>query len=131
MPVLTYSSQIHRRKRPAQEKYPARGISVSKSITFGSSLSVRLTVGSVRIFFFGSKSSPDMAFRLIYIKHMSGLLRQGGINLHQSVCDILMYRALGHAECLGGLTHRGIGFDDIVGNVDCPLLDVILQKKTP
>ena len=76
-----------------------------------------LSAFSVRIFLSGSKSSPDMAFWLIYIKHMSGLL--------------LMYGALWHAECLGGLPHCGIGFNDIVGDMDCPLLDIILQKNTP
>ncbi len=65
-----------------------------------------------------------MAFRLIHIEYLPGLLRQGRINLYKPVCYIFMYRTLGHPERLGRLPHRGIGLDDIIGDINGSLFNI-------
>ena len=42
-----------------------------------------------------------------------------------------MYRALAHPESLGCLSDRGVAVDDIVGDADGTLFDIILQRNTP
>lgn len=46
-------------------------------------------------------------------------------------CYIHMYSAFRHPEGLCGLAHCGVGFDNIIGDADCPLFNIILQKSTP
>ena len=83
------------------------------------------------IFFFRSHPAPDMSFLLIYIQHLSGIPCQRWIDLLQSFRDILMYRTLTNAESPSRLPYRGIVFNNIISNIDCSLLDIIFQRKSP
>ena len=42
-----------------------------------------------------------------------------------------MYRALADPESLGCLPYSGIAVDDIVGDADGTLFNIILQRNTP
>ena len=46
-------------------------------------------------------------------------------------CYFFVYRALAYSECLCGLAHCSVAINDVVGNTDGTLLDIVLQKKTP
>ena len=85
----------------------------------------------VQIFLLRGKPSSDMAFGLVQVQHLPGLRRQGGIDLHETFGHVLMYRALADTKGLRRLSHRGIIVDDIVGNADGTLFDIILQRNTP
>ena len=43
-------------------------------------------------------------------------------------CYYLMYRALADSECLGGLTHGGIVFDDVRCYAHRTFFDIIFQR---
>ena len=42
-----------------------------------------------------------------------------------------MYGGLANSELLGGLSDCGIVIDNIIGDADSTLFDIILQKKSP
>ena len=42
-----------------------------------------------------------------------------------------MYRAFADAEGLGGLPHRGVVVDDIVGYPYSSFFNIVFQRKTP
>lgn len=46
-------------------------------------------------------------------------------------CYLFVYRALAHSECLCGLAHCGVAINNVTGNADGTLFDIVLQKKTP
>lgn len=85
----------------------------------------------VQVFLLCGKPSPDMPLRFVQVQHLPGLHGQGGIDLHETFCHVLMYRALADTKGLRRLSHRGIIVDDIVGNADGTLFDIILQRNTP
>lgn len=68
----------------------------------------------VQILFFSCQSAPDMAFGFVYVQHFSGLLGQSRIDLHEPVCNILVYGAFAHAKLSGRLSDRGIAVNDII-----------------
>ena len=72
-----------------------------------------------------------MALRFIYIKYFSRFLCKRRIDLHQTFCDILMYRRLANPKLLRRLPDGGIVFDNIISNINCSFLNIILQKKSP
>ena len=77
------------------------------------------------------QSAPDMALRFIHVQHLAGLRRQGRIDLQKTVGDVLMYRALTHPKLLRRLPHRGLVLNDIICDLNRPLLNIILQEKSP
>ena len=83
------------------------------------------------VFFPRRQPAPDMPLGLIDVQNLPRLPGKRRIDLHETVCDILMYSALRHPERLGGLPHSGIGLNDIIRNADSTLFNVILQKNTP
>ena len=85
----------------------------------------------VQIFFFRSHASSDMAFGFIDIQHLPCLFRQSGINLHQPVSYIFMYRRFADPKGLCRLVHCCIVVNNIAGNIHGTLFDIILQKKSP
>ena len=85
----------------------------------------------MQIFLLGGHASPDVTLRFVHIQNLSGLFCQGGIDLHQAIGYVLMYCALAYSKILSRLPDCGIAFDDIVGNADRALLDIILQRNTP
>ena len=46
-------------------------------------------------------------------------------------CYYHMYRTLTNPKLLRRLPHRGIVFNNIIGNIHRTLFDIILQEKTP
>lgn len=46
-------------------------------------------------------------------------------------CYHHMYRTLADPKRFGGLPDRRIAVNNIVGDADSPLLDIILQRNTP
>ena len=58
-------------------------------------------------------------------------LCQRRIDLHQSLCYILMYRTLTDPKLFRSLPYCRIVFNNIVGNIDCAFLDIIFQRKSP
>ena len=46
-------------------------------------------------------------------------------------CYLFVYRALAHSECLCGLAHCSVAVNNVAGNTDSTLLNIVLQKKTP
>ena len=85
----------------------------------------------VQIFFFCSHASPDMAFRFIDIQHLPCLFRQSGIDLHEPVCYVLMYRGLADPESLCRLAHCSVVVNTLAGDVHGALFNIVFQKKTP
>ena len=59
-----------------------------------------------------------MALRFIYIKYFSRFLCKRRIDLHQTFCDILMYRRLTDPEVLGRLSDGRIVLYDIIRDPD-------------
>ena len=78
-----------------------------------------------------SKAAPDMAFGFVDIKHLPGFCRQGRIHLPQTLRHILMYRRFTHPKLLCRLPHCGLVLDDIICDLNRPLLNIILQEKSP
>lgn len=72
-----------------------------------------------------------MALGFVHIQHLSGFPGQRGINLRQAFRNILMYGRLTDAELFCGLAHSGIVINNIVGNIDCSLLDIIFHGFPP
>ena len=85
----------------------------------------------MHILFLGSQPPADMPLRFIYIQNLSRLLRKTGIDLDQSVSNILMYRRFADSKRLRRLPDRGVAVNDIIGDADGTLLNIILQKSTP
>ena len=85
----------------------------------------------VRIFFLCRHSAPDVPLGFIDIQYLSGLRRERRIDLQEPLGHVLMYRTLTNAELLRRLPHSRIVLDNIAGNPHCPLLNIILQRKSP
>lgn len=85
----------------------------------------------VQIFFLRGKSPTNMPFGLIHIQYFSRFCCQRRIHLNKSLGYILMYSALTYPKSLGCLSDRGIAFDDIIGDADGTLFNIIFQRNTP
>ena len=70
----------------------------------------------LQILLLGSQSAPDVALRFIVLQNLSGLCGQSPIQARQAVRDVFMYRTLTHPKGFGGLSHRGIVFNNIIGD---------------
>lgn len=82
----------------------------------------------VKIFFFCCQSASNMAFRFVDVQHFSCLLGQSGVNLHEPVGHVLMYCTFAHAKLSGRLSDCGIVVNNIIGNADRTLFNIILQR---
>lgn len=85
----------------------------------------------VQILLLRGKSSPDVALGFVQIQYLPCFHRQCGIDLHETLCHVLMYRAFAHPESLGCLSDGRVAVDDIVCDADGTLFDIILQRNTP
>ena len=92
---------------------------------------LRHAVLLVQIFLFRGEPSPDMALGLVQVQHLPGLCGQSGIDLHETLGHVLMYRALADPIGLCRLPYCGIVVNDIIGDADGALFDIILQRNTP
>ena len=68
-----------------------------------------------------------MPFRLIDIKHRSGLSGQNRINNQKPFCDILMYCRFTDSKLSGRLPDRRIMFYNVSCNLNRPLFNIIFQ----
>ena len=82
----------------------------------------------VHVFLFGCQPAPDMALRFVHIQHFPGFLCQVGVDLHEPVRYVLMYSALADAKFPGCLSDCGVVVNDIIGDADRTLFDIILQR---
>lgn len=88
-----------------------------------------LAMLQMKIFLPGSKSTAYMSLRLIEIQNFPGFCRQRRINLKQSFCYVFMYSTLADSKCLRRLPYRCLIFNDIICDLDCPLLNIIFHTK--
>ena len=80
------------------------------------------------IFFSGRKSSADVSFRFVDVQNDARLSCQTGIEMPETVSDILMYGRFGDAESFCSLTDGRIILYDISCDLDGPLFNIVLQK---
>ena len=85
----------------------------------------------LHIFVLCCQPATDVPLGLIHIQNLSGFRGKGWINLHQSLCDILMYCAFAYPKLLCSLSYSRIVFDNIIGNIDCSFFDIFFQRNTP
>ena len=78
-----------------------------------------------------SQSSPDMPFRFVHVQYYTGTGSQGGINLKETLGNILMYRRLRHPKFLRCLSHRSFLLNNKICNFYSTLFDIIFQGKSP
>lgn len=83
----------------------------------------------VQIFLSGRQSAADVPLRFIDIEHLPGFCRKRGLDLHQAVGDILMYRALADSKMFCRLPHRRIIINDISGDFHRSFLYIAFQKN--
>lgn len=84
----------------------------------------------VQILFLSSKAAADMALGLVQIQNLPCIRCQCGIDLHKALGYVLMYRTLAYPKRLRRLPHRGVIVDNIVGDADGTLFNIILQRNT-
>ena len=80
---------------------------------------------------FPSVSLEKIKSGFIYIEYLSRFLCKCRINLHQSICNIFMHRRFANPKLLRRLPNGSIVINNIISNIDCSFLNIILQKKTP
>lgn len=85
----------------------------------------------MQIFLSRSHPAPDMPFRFIRIKHLSGFPGKGGIDLEESFGDVFMYRTLADPKLFRRLPHSRVIFYNIISNLHGSLLNIIFQKNPP
>ena len=85
----------------------------------------------MRIFFFGSHSTANVALRLIDIDDLASLSGKAWVDLDQTLGDIFMYSTLADAEIFRCLPHGGIVLDNIMSDLYRTLFNICFQKNTP
>lgn len=85
----------------------------------------------MQILLSGSKSAPDMALRLICIKHPSGCQSQRWVDLNEPLCHIFMYCTLTNPKLLRSLPHSCIILYNIACDFHGSLFDILFQKAPP
>lgn len=66
----------------------------------------------MQIFFSCSKPSPDVTFRFVHIQNLSGRLGERRIDLHETLCHVLVHRTLTYPKLLCSLPYRCIVIND-------------------
>lgn len=79
----------------------------------------------------GGKAAADVTLGFVHVQNLANLRRQGGVDLPETLGDVLMYGALAHPKLLRRLPHRGLVLDNIICDLNRPLLNIILQEKSP
>ena len=70
----------------------------------------------------GGKAAADVALGFIHGQDLADLCCQGGVDLPETLGDVLMYGALAHPEPLRRLPHRGLMFNNIIRDLQRPLV---------
>ena len=85
----------------------------------------------MQIFFFRSKSAPDMTFLLVHIQNLSNLYGKRWIDHFETFSTVFMYRTLTYPELLRRLTHGSTILYYVTGNFYDTLFNIIFQRKIP
>ena len=83
----------------------------------------------VLVFLLRRHPAPDMPLLFIHIQNLSCFLGKRRVDLHKPFRYVLMYRTLANPKLLCALPYCCVIFDNIIGNIDCSLLDIIFQRK--
>ena len=76
-------------------------------------------------------SSPYVPLRFIDIQHNPGLSGKSRIDMQETFCHIFMYRTFADSKFFRSLAHSRIIVNDIIGNADGALFNIILQGLPP
>lgn len=76
---------------------------------------------------FGRFSSPQVPDRFVVFQNVFHLIRQVGIDLRQSLGQILVNRAFGNPELFGDCPNRVLRFHDAAAYFNGSLFDVIVH----
>ena len=86
---------------------------------------------TVQVLLAGGLTPADMSLGLIEIKDSLDPRGQVGVDLRESLGDILVDCALGDPEDPGRLPHRVLGPEDVVRDIEDSLPDVVLHPPPP
>lgn len=75
--------------------------------------------------------TADMPLRFIHIQDCPGLAGKGRVNLHQTFCYVLVYRAFANSKFFCRLADSCIFLNYIISNIDCPFFYVTFQRTSP
>ena len=70
-----------------------------------------------------------MALGLVFFQDFFHLQVQPTVKVRQPLGDILMYRGLADTELSGRLPHGGAVFNDVQGEVACPLFQIVVDSS--
>ena len=85
----------------------------------------------MEVFFPRRHAAPDMPLRFIRIQHFTGVPGKGGIDLDQSIGDVLMYRTFADTKLLRRLPHCRVVFNNVHGDLDGSPFNIFFQKNPP
>ena len=82
------------------------------------------------VFLPGGHAAPDMPLRLIDFQHFLHLDLEPMVYFLQPLGEILVHRRFGDAAVPGGGADGSLMFDDVHGQVPCPLFHVLSHHLT-
>ena len=82
------------------------------------------------VFLPGGNAPSDMPLCLVDIQYPPNLMIQLGVDNPKAIGYIFMYGRLGYMKLLSGGAHRRVIFNDVLAQLDGPLLDCSLHAIT-